>query len=349
MKKTIKIVAFIIILIVLMKIISEIYSPIKTAEGGWEQKEPIREFYMQDRNQIDTIYLGASSVYCGISPLEIYSTAGITGYALSSSEQTVWTSYYLLKEVFEYQKPKVVFLETEEFFTTKETQKDIDNRMDMDEIQDSLNKLTMINDPIYNLSSYDKLTAIFNLLYYHNRWNQLNESDIYKAFNKEQIHYKGYIYDNTIKKLKDIEQKRRNPDICNVNKTLSKETIEKLKEIKKLCDDNECKLVFISMPLKVSYHRDRNEKIAEYAKENNVKFIDFNSDENKIQLNWNKDSLDDNGNHLNIYGAQVIGKYLANYLKTNYNLEDHRQDQKYESWNQMLSEYNQRKQKDGIQ
>jgi hypothetical protein len=130
---------------------------------------------------------------------------------------------------------------------------------------------------------------------------------------------------------------------------MSEETIKKIEDIKKICDDNNCKLVFVSMPLKVSYNTDRNKKISKYAKENNIEFIDFNDINNKVKIDWNKDSLDDNGNHLNIYGAETIGKYLSNYLKTNYNFEDHRNDPNYQNWNDDLEKYNQRKQKDEIQ
>ena len=51
-----------------------------------------------------------------------------------------------------------------------------------------------------------------------------------------------------------------------------------------------------------------------------------------IDIDYNHDLY--NYGHLNVYGASKYTIYLANYLKENYNLPDHRQDKKYSSWNE---------------
>ena len=71
--------------------------------------------------------------------------------------------------------------------------------------------------------------------------------------------------------------------------------------------------------------------------ENNIEEISSVS-----TTDWDKDTQDE-GNHLNIYGAEKVGKYIATYLKNNYNLDDHRNDEKYQKWNDELENYKKQK------
>ena len=41
----------------------------------------------------------------------------------------------------------------------------------------------------------------------------------------------------------------------------------------------------------------------------------------------------DGGNHLNYSGATKMTKYIGQYLKDNYTLNDYRHDPHYEQWN----------------
>ena len=41
----------------------------------------------------------------------------------------------------------------------------------------------------------------------------------------------------------------------------------------------------------------------------------------------------DKGDHLNLTGARKVTRYLGNYLKENYELPDHREEQSYREWN----------------
>ena len=48
----------------------------------------------------------------------------------------------------------------------------------------------------------------------------------------------------------------------------------------------------------------------------------------------------DGGNHLNYSGAKKISTWLGNYLGSQYQLEDHRKDSRYQRWQQDSADYN---------
>ena len=56
-----------------------------------------------------------------------------------------------------------------------------------------------------------------------------------------------------------------------------------------------------------------------------------------IGLDWNTDTKD-GGDHMNSAGAEKVSAYLADYLKDNYELTDHRGDKDYAEWDRDYNE-----------
>ena len=64
-------------------------------------------------------------------------------------------------------------------------------------------------------------------------------------------------------------------------------------------------------------------------------YLDMNLKTEELQIDWEKDTRD-GGDHLNFAGATKVTAFLGSYLKGNYALSDHRQDEVYSSWNEDL-------------
>lgn len=349
MKKYLKAIIFIIVFITILYFMDQLYNPVGT-QREWYQSNGVLDFYKQNKDTIDILYVGDSSVYSGISPMEVYNQIGVTGFSFSSPGQKVWSSYYFIKEAYKTQKPKIVFLETGEFFAKKENEDELSRRRAIDSLKLSANKMEMINDDTYNFSNYDKLGCIFPTLRYHSRWSKIDEMDIRKLISNTEYTYKGYLLDKSINEFSDKKSnnkkriksdKKESKNIKELEAVFPEEVKEKLNKIEDICKNNNSELVFISMPSPKTWTIDQYNKILEYATYKNIKFIDLNIDE-KIQMDWKEDSSDA-GNHLNIYGAEKVGKYIADYIKTNWNMEEHKTDEKYTSWNEELEGYKQNK------
>ena len=350
-KNILKIVFFITIFMILFCALGIFLNPTGTIME-WFQSYTVIEFYKEKKNSIDVLYVGNSCIYTGISPMEVYKNTGITGYAFSTSGQRMASSYYFIKEAFKTQKPKLVFLEIGEAFTGIDKNDEMSIRRAIDSLKFSKNKLDMIWDEDYKLSNFDKLSCIFPILRFHSRWNNLDESDLRKFVFKGNYTDKGYLLEKNTKKYNGKVNKRlkseQDDEIKESEEELqfeiSKIPIEVRAKIDKMieyCKEMNSELIFIKLPEPIVWNEEKREIIKDYAKEKNVKFIDLNYDE-KINIDWQTDTQDE-GNHLNLYGAEKVGKYLSDYLVDNFDLPDHREEPYYSDWNDFLAAYEEEK------
>ena len=69
-------------------------------------------------------------------------------------------------------------------------------------------------------------------------------------------------------------------------------------------------------------------------------FIDCNLHLDEMNFDWMHDTPDC-GDHLNVFGAEKVSRYLGKYLKDNYNIPDRRKDGDYASWFDASQKYHQ--------
>ena len=344
-KNVLKIIIFLTIFIILFCGLGTFFNPTGTIME-WFQSYTVIEFYKEKPNTLDVLYVGNSCIYTGVSPMEVYKNTGITGYGFSTSGQRMVSSYYFIKEAFRTQKPKLVFLEIGEAFTGIDKNDEMSIRRAIDSLKFSTNKLEMIWDEDYKLSGFDKLSCIFPILRFHSRWNNLDESDLRKFIFNGNYTDKGYLLEKNTKKYegkvnrrlkKEKQEKQLQFEILKI----PSEVRVKIEKMIDFCKQNDSELIFIKLPEPIVWNEERHYIIQEYANEKGVKFLDLNYDE-KINIDWLKDTQDE-GNHLNLFGAEKVGKYLSDYLEENYNLPDHRNEEDYKDWNDFLVAYEEEK------
>ena len=129
---------------------------------------------------------------------------------------------------------------------------------------------------------------------------------------------------NDIKLLYNLAKEQLN------NKSYDKKVKKYLDGIVKLCKDNNVELIFTELPSATSWNLSKSEVISKYAKENNIKFIDLNKEEIE-GFDWKTDTCD-GGDHLNVFGAEKVTRYLGKYLTSNYQFINHKSDTKYKQW-----------------
>ena len=118
-------------------------------------------------------------------------------------------------------------------------------------------------------------------------------------------------------------------------KAFGEKAEEYLTKIYELCEENEIELVLVTTPAPDNWTYAKHNSVSDWADENDVKYLDMNLNVDEIQIDWAKDTRD-GGDHLNFLGATKLTAYFGSYLKDNYDLTDHRQDEVYSSWNEDL-------------
>ena len=109
-----KIVIFLSICGVLLWCITPIFVPKNNTKKSGIKYENARGFYGERHNSIDIFALGNSDLYSAMNPLELWNSHGYTSYVCAEPSQNIFSAYYLLKDIFTCQKPKLVILEVDQ-------------------------------------------------------------------------------------------------------------------------------------------------------------------------------------------------------------------------------------------
>jgi len=70
-----------------------------------------QEFHAYPENSLDVVFLGSSHCYRSFVPKIFDERLGVNSFNLGSSSQSIFTSYFVLKEALEFQSPKIVVFE----------------------------------------------------------------------------------------------------------------------------------------------------------------------------------------------------------------------------------------------
>lgn len=308
MKRTIKCIVFLGILLVILCLLSKVFIPKNnTLEAGiGKRKQPASGILTEPENTIDVLVLGDSESYNSYIPLELWNQYGFTSYVCGTPAQRISNSYEYLKSVFNTQKPKIVILEANNLYTK--------------------------NGVVRRIKEYiDKKIPVFE---YHDRWKSLSKEDFYKSSEyTEIVNDKGYRYSNKVRIVK--KSKRENFMQLNENaKNIPGDNKKILKEIKDYCDKNNAKLILYNSPAPANWNYNKHNDVEKLANSLGIEYIDLNIKVDELKINWKKDSQEKKGEHLNYTGAMKVTNYIGNYLKSNNDLPDHRQDENYKSWDE---------------
>lgn len=271
------------------------------------RNRPFAALTVESRNTLDLLVAGDSESYNSVSTMQLWKEHGITAYDCGQGAQRIPETYYMLKQAFKRQSPKVVMLETNTLFRNI--------------------------GPVKSIQAVMEQTAQYYipLFRYHNLWKS--------AFDQPENHvnYKGFVIRNEVNAYDgrpDYMEKKKNCE------TMPQYVKFYLKKIESLCEKNGAQLLLVSTPSPKNWNQKRHEEIQNYADKNEIAYLDLNHKTEKLGIIWSEDTQD-KGDHLNIYGAEKVTAYLGKYLEENYKMEDHRNDVSYVQWNRLAEQYDQ--------
>lgn len=329
------VVAFLIIFSILFHMFSYVLRD-KTAANR------MYPYFKEKKNTIDTLFIGASAVDEGISPMQLWEEYGVTSYNLANGGQSLPVNYWCLKVALKTQKPKVVVLDLRYLFMQDKLANQ-PNRLYQftDNIPFSLDKIQCILDCAEPDSWADYL---MNIRVYHLRWKELTQTDFSKISTKNKG---GSInFTEGSKELSDTLQVLLEEDKGSLEDySLSLSYIEKMQ---KLCKENNCELVAINLPSyatgETNYEYDGEalqrmwNAFADWAAERELVYLNMLHSIDEIGINFTEDYY--NWGHPNYFGNQKLTSYLGNILTDNYSfLPDHRGDEEYADWQRAYEEY----------
>lgn len=319
-----RIISFAIILTVIMLSLSNYLSSTKL-EDYPKRNSFLQNLNAEEKDTIDVLFAGDSSVMGAVTPMKIWNDKKITSYDLSYAMMEPQEMYYDIQEVLAKQNLNVVFIETQclveivndEPYLVNKT-KNIVDYFDK-ELIGNINKYL----PVMKYKDEIQSRSINDFFYDHP--DEIN--DAFKGY-----YYKKDIVPFTGEHNKDVEGVacfKNGGDIF-------------LKKLILLCKENNCKVVMMTLPQGTEWNKKSHNIIYDFAKENNLDYIDFDVYLEKLlpDFSWADDTRD-GGGHLNYNGAVKVTNWLEQYITDNLKLgpSDLNENQK-KKWNQDMNLYN---------
>lgn len=311
---------FLIILVISLYYINQVLMPKTTLKNSlWPTTSTYEQFYNMKENSIDVLFLGSSVVVNAFSPQEIYNNYGIRSYNLGSEQQSIFLSYFWLKEALRFQSPKVVVLDTRFLFELHpenpvNTAEGI-ARKSLDPMKWSPVKREAISELCAIDKEQSELSYYLTNLRFHSRWSELSELDILSN------EYK----DSPLKGFGPIAT--YGPDTYNTftsnGDTQSQAATHKIMQIYMdkltyLCEENGIALVLISLPGN-SMNDSINNTLTAYAKQKGVDYYNFCETKtyNAVGATLPRENIIFHGN---IWGAMKMSQYVGKMLRDTYSV-----------------------------
>lgn len=326
-KRSIRIIVFILIFCVLFSIAS--ISVVKVDSIG---RRMITEFYLQPKNSLDGVYIGASTVFTSWNSLFAWGKYGISVYPYCCNTTPYYTTEFLIKEARKTQ-PDATFIVNLNSITHGEIDVshmyNIINAMPM-----SLTKLELITymREMGGHTGIESLEYYFPFVRFHSRWSEFYTGTKLVAW---PTGYKGasvkieYLNDSV-----DISSDYVLPD---ESVELYEKLIYSTDRLLEYCENEDVKILFVAVP---QAREDINhiDTLASYISSKGYDVLNLiETADEEFNLDTTKDFFDKH--HLNIHGSIKYTDYLSKYLIENYGFEDKRDDEDYREWNTAYEKY----------
>lgn len=288
--------------------------------GGWVR------YYQEEENTIDVLFFGSSHTHCTVDYGYLWENYGMAGFSLTAGSQMIDSTSYFVEEALKTQKPKVIVVEM--VGATGKELADSDavvyrNTLGMKWSSNLWNFVQYLSGNLERDATWEKeIFAKYPII--HSRYMELTRDD----FILPVPYLRGYrgsfdsIYIET-PQLQDLQDTME----------LMPEKLEYLEKIVSLAEENDVPIMLFASPYRLEEDGQKQFNwIAQYAEEKGIPFVNFNHLYDEIGLDFDTDMRDTD--HVNNTGAVKVTEYLAQFLKSHYDIPDRRGQEGYEAWEQ---------------
>lgn len=337
-KKIIKAAAFVLAFAVLLGAVSNVLvCPNDKRIYQW-----VPQFYENEKNSLDAVYIGSSTVYAFWSPAIAWEQSGIAVWNYTSPKQPLDAAKYIIEDCRKTQKDALYIVNI--------------NRVDsslgktalhylLDYMPLSLTKLKLTHSLCekMGIDFEKKVQYYFPLELYHSRWSELSAADFSYKADGTMGSSKYYSFLNKSLNVGELGT-LSDDESDSSSETENEETVQSgglgvLSDLLDYCEKNGVKVLFTINPQleRVAERKAGLEKAKNLISERGFEYVDFweNSEETGVEIP--KDFYNDM--HTNIHGAIKMTSALSKYLIKNYGFEDKRNKAGYESWDKSVEIY----------
>ena len=317
---------------------------VNTTLMGWPGDPNVMLHQIETPGTVDIAFMGSSHANRGIFPMELYQEYGFTAINQGQGGATIGQTYYLMREVIQWQKPKLIVLELYySFFSSKVSSLGSAHR--------TINYLpwpAKAESVAALIPREHWAEFLMPITLYHNRWSELTQEDFSpapvpsltkgariifpKEFNGESAEYHSL----------DATEKKAPSTIV----------MEYLEHIINLCRETDTELLLLVVPY-IAWGNERDmvaddmaddqrrfHWMRDYAAQQGVPFLNMLDYLDEMQFEMQNDMAE--WSHMNYFGGKKATMFLGAYLQEHYGqlLQDRRDQAGFDSWESQVDAYN---------
>lgn len=290
---------------------------------------------LKSAEPVDVVFVGASSTYVFWEPPRAWKEYGITSYDYAVDSAPAETLQGMVREANDIASPELIVIDARPFVGwSAEDTNAVGIRNHIDSVDYSLDRLLSVKESLSYRNFDDSNTSFyFDIAKYHSNLGNLASEGAWNLINNDGTSkYYGWEFIQSHEEL-------TNPDYLSTESTAIAEGSEEiLTKLLSYCKDNELNVLFVASP----YYIDKTMEeqfnyISDVIESYGYSFLNTNNFAEEMNLDYQKDFY--NTYHMNVYGAEKYTRFVANYLLENYQLNDHRNDDNKDIWQQMYEDF----------
>lgn len=297
-----------------------------------------RAFEALPVNSVDVAFIGSSTVFCGVNPIQLYTDYGIASHDYAVGASTGALTDYISDLVFERQAPHYVLLDATRLYADF-LNSSVNNILPMTKLTASKVNLALSTKNLTSAIEY-----LVPLLMCHQNWTETNVNDFLFSFapnNDPLLGMVGLVNPaQDAQPLLDSYQKPAmeyadfTPDIKPVLTELSKAQLLAFRD--KCLMHGAQPMLFVCPSVFGNQCTKFLLELESFAKENGIQMMNFNLHRNDLVLEAD-DFSDDH--HLTIAGMTKFTDVLGKYLKNACIIPDRRGDAAYARYDESAAVY----------
>lgn len=280
--------------------------------------------YRKDIGRYEVLFFGNSHLEFSAYPMELWRDYGIVSFNMAGRANPLSATYWRLINALNDENPKLVVIDCFTLCQDKQVEKEY-LHLSMDPMPMTGDKMRMICDLMEEPG--DQLEFIWNFAIYHERWQDLSQTDFETKVSTSKGGREPY---NAVLPTEEMAEK---PDEA---VKVTSEGMEYLRMMIEECQRRNIDVLLTYVPFPPTEMGWQEalcmEQIAEEYGIPCINFLDLEI------VDFETDCSDKNF-HLNASGGRKVTKYLGQYLTDHYDLKDHRGETEYASWDEDYRQY----------
>lgn len=321
MKKTMSVLLFILVGMLLFNIIQNVFVE-KSSYAKWQN--------WKEQENVDVLILGNSHADNALIPSNMeeafYEAYGenVSVFNYSIFGMRMEQMYFFAKELLETQTPDVIIVETFAFCPLEDEYREILARRAFDVFPLSKNKIEAINYCVLE----DHWSYYIPFIKYHSRWKELSSNDVSLLHDRELWAAAGKTMNTEPHVMMDIGDGFFYQDMSKVTEVrpLTPTQEECLENFILLLKEKDIDLLFVGVPYKTQMGLDSIEMVKvnnylqkKYVDNDKIRMLDMNLMWQELQFNY-WDLYNDG--HVNEAGAIKVTNCLIEYIKEYYDIAE---------------------------